>query len=146
MCYNACNCGQEFFYMSKFLVPALLLCLGGCAMFGRGEAPEPTAKKDAEQVIEIGRDGTVHGLPQRQNLHGLSLSQPKVKGKKVVVSGDVEVPVQSIAWSWGDETFDEHQWMPAKHKYAKPGVYQIKALTRDAGGGMSLATVSVQIK
>lgn len=124
----------------------LMSIMAGCKTLLPGSDEPPKAKEpERPQVIEMTRDGRVLGLPERNNLHGFSLEPPRVKGHKVTVNGVVELPVQSIAWDWGDGTYDE-QWLPAKHKYEKPGVYRVRALTVDAQGGKSLAEVRVQVE
>lgn len=127
-------------------VLSVFCCLAGCKTLMPGSGPNEPAREDTKpQEITVGRDGSLKGLPERKNLHGLTLHAPKVKGKKVEINGVVELPVQAIAWDWGDQTFDE-QWFPAEHKFASPGVYRIRALTVDAQGGQSLVEVAVQVE
>ena len=75
----------------------------------------------------------------------LNLNQPAVEGRKVVINGGVETPVERIQWNWGDGKVVKHHFFPASHIYNKAGQYQISVTVFDSKDRTSTKSVTVKI-
>ena len=120
----------------------------------RAEAVKARAEADAAKAelekLTAATASKPAPQPNQEDPHSLRVQSPeqiKVNGMDVEINGAVNpsVGVKRVMWNWGDGTPEQNSHFPAKHRYEKPGTYEVRVTSYDDAGKTSSRMTKVTI-